>query len=194
MIGLLILIGCTGELPAVTRSELPMEDVLVTLGRESEWVQLRLAGASMDEDGEGGHGKQAIAEVSGTPPLEIRGERSSWSLKEGTVVFEGDVVANRADVRLTCARLEVHYVDDKVSSAVATGGVEVRQGTRVAVGSRAHLTGAAGRIVLTGNARVDDGPHRLVGEPITLFLDEERVECESCTLVIAGTAVSPEPR
>ena len=191
MIGLVVMMACAGELPAVSRAPLPMEDVVVTVGREPESVQISLAGAWIDEDG--GHGEGVLAEVAGAQPLEIRGEHSSWDLKDGTVVFEGSVVANRGDVRLSCARLEVTYVEERVSTAVASGGVEVRQGTRVAVGARAHLTVDDGRIVLTGSARVDDGPHRLVGEPITLFLDEERVECDSCTLVIAGTALSPEP-
>jgi len=194
MIWALAALGCTLDLPEVTRAGPPLEDVTVTIGTAPEIVEIQLAGAWIDEEGSGGRGEDVAAEILGEHPLEIRGERSSWSLKDGIVVFEGEVLATRADVRLRCGRLEVTYVGDRVASAVASGGVQVQHGSRHAQGARAHLTVADGRIVLTGGARVDDGPNRLVGEPITLFLDQERIECDSCTMVIAGSAVSPAER
>jgi len=190
MIWIWALFGCASELPEVTRAPMPFEDVTVTIGTDPEVLELQLAGAWIDDEGDG-RGEAVSAALGGAPPLEIRGERSSWSLSDGVVVFEGEVQATRRDVSLRCDRLEVTYADERVASAVASGSVRVHHGNRRAEGQRAHLTVADGRIVLTGGAQIDDGPNRLVGEPITLFLDEERILCDQCTLVIDGAAVAP---
>ena len=191
---LAILLSCAADLPQVTMSGPPMQDVTVVVGRQPETIQLRLAGAWVDDDGAEGRGVDVAAELSGKPPLEIRGDRSSWSLKDGIVVFEGEVVATRGDVVLRCARLEVTYADDRVQTALASGGVTVEHAARRATASRAQLTVSDGRIVLTGSPEVRDGPNRLEGEPITLFLDDERIECDGCKLVIDGAAVAPARR
>ncbi len=190
----LLLVGCVADLPEVTHAGPPMQDVAVVIGTDPETVEIHLAGAWVDEDGSEGHGEEVTAEISGAPPLEISGQRSSWSLKDGIVVFEGEVIATRGQLELRCARLEVTYEGERVQTAVASGGVAVAHGARRANADRARLTVEDGRIVLTGGARVQDGPNRLEGEPITLFVDDERIECDSCTLIIDGGAVSPGRR
>jgi lipopolysaccharide export system protein LptA len=53
------------------------------------------------------------------------------------------------------------------------------------------LTADDGKVVLTGDPRVSDGPNVLEGASITLYLDDERLECASCRLVVQGAAVAP---
>lgn len=139
----------------------------------------------------GGHGAGATAEVPGAPALVITGTTSSWNLKDGVVVFEGDVTAVRGDVTLTCARLEVTYKGDKVDSARASGGVVVDKGSRRAIGESATLTVSDGKLVIEGSPAIHDGNNAMTGDCITLYLDDERLECDACRLEVAGDAVKP---
>ncbi|MBW1881217.1 MAG: hypothetical protein JRJ84_22920 [Deltaproteobacteria bacterium] len=168
------LLGCA---PALE----PCEDAVV----------VHLAGAWMDDDGSG-QGVQAQAEVPGPAPLVITSHRSTWSLRDGTMVFEGEVEATRGEVVLDCDRLEVSYQNDRVERAVASGAVRVRRGEQEARGSRALLTMADGRLVLEGDPVLRDGARHLRGERIVLFLDDERVECEQCRVEIAADVVVRE--
>ena len=157
-------------------------------------VTLHLAGAWVDDQGDG-EGTEARAEVAGPPPLEITGARSNWNLKAKTVVFEGEVRATRGPVVLECAKLEVSFRDERVQEATATGSVRVTRGARVATSSAAHLTADDGRLVLEGGVALVEGESRMTGAKMTLYLDDERVECSPCRLVVAGEAIAPlDPR
>lgn len=133
--------------------------------------------------------------ASGAPALEITAPRSTWDLKAQTAHFEGGVVVMRADVELRCAALDVAYASvDRLERAVASGAVEVRSGARRASGATAVLTTATGEIVLTGSPTVTEGANTMTGSTIRFLLDDERVECEDCRLVVDGAAVAPRPR
>lgn len=191
MIGLLLW-GC-GQAPLqvvpVDRPEL--EGVVLTVGEPPDQVELTLASAWMDPDGSGGHGLEATATVPGPPPLVISGKQSAWDLKKGEVVFDGGVVAVRADVTITCDKLAVTYVGDKVDVARATGNVRVTKGTREATGATAVLTVADGRVQIEGQPAIHDGNNHMTGSVIVLFLDDERLLCDDCRLEVAGDAVTP---
>ena len=178
--------ACTPELPVEEVDALPLRGVELVVGHEV--IRLEAAAAWVDEGGTG-RGEVVAGEVSGTPPLTVSGSRSSWQLRDQVVVFEGEVVAERGDLRLTAERLEVRYSDDRVQDAVATGAVRLVQGDREARADRARLTLSDGAVVLEGDPQVLEGPNRLSGERIVLFLDDERLECESCRLEVDGEAV-----
>ena len=63
------------------------------------------------------------------------------------------------------------------------------QADRRASAERAELDGATGKIVLTGAPRLAQGGRTLEGEVITIWLDDERVDCDRCTLSFAGDAI-----
>jgi len=135
---------------------------------------------------------QTEADVDGPPPLEIVAQHSKWDLKTQVVTFTGDVIAVRGPVTMNCATLVVEMDENKqVERAVATGNVELLRGDRVAHGERAVLTTKTGEVVLSENPVLVEGPHKMTGDTITLWLDEERVECEACRLVVDGQAVVP---
>ncbi len=131
----------------------------------------------------------------GRPPLQITAARSDWDLRARSAHFEGDVRVVRGVVEIRCARLDVQYADaETIDRVLATGGVEVRRGERVATSARAELVGATGRVTLTGAPRLAEGPNTLAGTTIVLWLDDERATCEGsegepCRLVVDGTAL-----
>jgi lipopolysaccharide export system protein LptA len=144
--------------------------------------------AIVDDDGTG-RAEEVHAEA---PPLIITSRDAVWSFPERSARFQGGVVATRADVTLRCDSLQVGFLrPDRIEHAVAEGSVVVTQGERTASGSRAELTAADGMLVLTGQPVITDAGNRLTGERITLWLDQERVECQGCTLVIDGAAIKP---
>lgn len=125
------------------------------------------------------------AELAGGIPLTIRAEKSSWELKTRRAVFEGAVEAERGPFHLSCQRLEVQADEAGAPSrALATGEVRVSRAPWEARGGSAELQLAAGVLTLTGQPRVSDGRSELTGERIVLHMDDERVECDNCTLVL----------
>ena len=130
------------------------------------------------------------AATEGAPPLELRADRSSWDLAARSVVFEGSVELVRGGLRLACDRLVVRYDEaGRVVDATATGAVRATQADRTATGARAELTVGTGELVLTGAPELRDPLRRLTGERIVLHLDDDRVDCDRCRLVVAGEAV-----
>ncbi len=189
MLAVLLLACGTQPLPAADDRAWPVVDVSVAVAGEPELV-LHLDGAVVHDDGDG-HGEGASGSVDGQPPLTVVGKKSSWELGGGVVVFEGEVRAERGPVTLYCDRLELTWNGDEMQAAVATGKVRVVRGRRTARGARAELTVASGRVELTGDPSVADGPNVLVGQRIVLFLDDERLECDDCRLDVDGEAVAP---
>lgn len=131
----------------------------------------------------------------GKPPLEISAARSDWDLRNRRARFEQDVIVVRGEVEMRCEGLEVAYADaETVDRVVAEGSVVVTRGERSATAARAELEGATGKITLTGEPRLAEGPNVLAGERIVLWLDDERATCEGaagapCRLVVAGSAL-----
>jgi len=153
------------------------------------------AGSSTDVQAvlQQGTGSQATEGPStDRPPTEITAERSSWDLKTREVRFEGDVVVTRGGFTLRCGRLTVQMSDaERVSHALAEEDVVISQDGRRATGARAELHPETGQVVLEGAPVVEEGPHRMRGERVVLWLDDERMECERCSIELAPAALSP---
>jgi lipopolysaccharide export system protein LptA len=177
------------ETPPIVQDP-PMTEVAIRVGAGDDAADITLAGAWVDETGDG-HGVGASATLPGPPPLTVTGERSSWRLRDGVVLFEGSVQAVRGEVTLSCDQLEVLYAGERVEQARAAGDVRVVRGGRVARGATAVLTTATGEVVLEGAPTLEEGPNRMSGERIVLWLDDERLECVRCRLEVEGQAVAP---
>ncbi|MEC7240737.1 MAG: LptA/OstA family protein [Myxococcota bacterium] len=133
------------------------------------------------------HATEVSVRVQTQPELVVSAERSSWTLAAGKAVFEGAVRATRGELSLQCNRLEViHGEDGHVETAMATGGVEIRRDGWLARGEIASLDQVAGRVVLTGEPRLEEAGNVLVGERIVVSLEGEEVNCERCTLSIGS--------
>lgn len=107
--------------------------------------------------------------------------------QKGTVVFTGHVVATRDDMIIDADRLEVFYSKQEqhapkadqtgnkaIDRIVATGHVRITKGGKVATGEKAIYEKQAEKITLVGSAQVWDGPNRVKGDTITMFLNENR--------------------
>ncbi len=168
------------------------------VGVEAEGVRLSMASATLEKDGTG-TGEAVTGTRYSRPPLEIDAPRTSWDLKARSAVFEGGVTAKRGEFTLTCDTLTVTFTagsksSDAVDLATAEGNVTISRDKRTATGQRAELNGATGEVVLTGNPTLVEGSNRLNGEVVRLFLDDERISCEKCHLVIDGSAIGPGSR
>jgi len=207
------LAGCGGAPADVDAGpRLRVEQVHLQAG---EGVELTAARATLDDDGRG-RGEQvrarlgapllpgpdgqaagsapAEADATSRPPLVIEAPHSDWDMKARSVRFTGGVEATRGPVSLRCEELAVRYADgDRIEEAVATGSVVVERDGRRATGERAVLTTADGRIELTGSPLLTEGASTLTGERIELYLDDERVRCERCRLVVDGDALRGAP-
>jgi lipopolysaccharide export system protein LptA len=166
----------------------------VSLSSPGGETHVSAASARVLEEGQG------MAEVvagtlatEGAPPLEVTAARSTWDLRTRTVVLEGEVVALRGATRMTCEQATVLFDEDqRVSRVDAAGGVRLTQAERTATADTAVLEASAGRITMRGHASLQEGGNRMEGEPIVVFLDDDRVECEGCRLVVDGAGIGAQ--
>ncbi len=122
---------------------------------------------------------------SASVAIHISSDHMEASEKAGTVVFTGHVVAKKGDLTIHADRLEVFYEKKKATTGdkkrkkvlqriVATGHVKVVQAGRVGTGAKAVYDKRHEKIILLGSAQVTQGPNRVSGDRITLFLNEDR--------------------
>ena len=125
--------------------------------------------------------------------LEIRAPTSTWDVAARHASFSGGVVAQRGPLELHCDALDVTYsADGSFQIARATGGVEATREDWTAHAESAVLDLATGELTLESSAntpaRLSDGVNLLEGLTIVFALDDERVDCRNCRLVVgAGT-------
>lgn len=185
MIWLVLGLACAADPPA-RPAALELEGAKLVMDDGSALAAER---AQLDAQGVG-RAEQVQASVPGAPPLQISAPTSDWDLRNRVAIFTGDVVVTRADVTLRTERLTVRFASrEKLERAVAEGKVVVTQGERVATAGKAELVAATGEIVLTGAPIITEGPNRMAGDRITLWLDDERVRCEGCRLLVDGEAL-----
>ena len=168
--------------------------VEVSRGDDSVSFSARAESAWVQADGDGlAEAVDAVVEGDNArPPLAVESERAQWELAEQRVRFEGAVVATRGTLELRCDVLEVRYRDpEHLENAIATGNVRVVDGERKASGAKAELTVSTGELVLTGSPMIEEGANTMRGEQIVLFLDDDRLVCTGCKLVVQGDALKP---
>jgi lipopolysaccharide export system protein LptA len=66
----------------------------------------------------------------------------------------------------------------QLKEIVAEGNVDITSGARHATAKKAVFTQATRTVVLTGNAVLQDTENQVVGEKVTVFLDEKRTVVE----------------
>lgn len=128
------------------------------------------------------------ATLSAKEPVEIRADRFRVDVRAGTGVFDGAVEVTQGDLALVCEHLEVTYdqASEEVSSVVATGGVEIRQGDRLGRGERAVFDRASGSVELSGSPYLEEGSVRLRGQAIRFRVDGGEISCDGCRAVFGG--------
>jgi len=145
-----------------------------------------------------GEGTDAAARLPGgdQPALDVTSDRTSWDLAAGTARFAGSVVATRGDLELRCEVLDVTLAagsPPRIVAADAAGSVVVVRGAQTARADQGALDATRGLLVLTGSPQLTDGPHTMTGERIDVWLDDDRVECARCRVVLRGDIGAAEP-
>ena len=142
--------------------------------------------AELTVDEQGGPQNQPGLE----PEMKIDSDRSEWNLKERTVVFEGNVRVTRGAVNLQCQTLNVSLGESSaIESAIAGGHVYVQQGARKASSEEAALDAKSGQLILTGNPVVEEDGRSMRGQRIILWLDDDRMTCDDCTVVLDSPGI-----
>jgi lipopolysaccharide export system protein LptA len=122
-------------------------------------------------------------------PIRIKSDGLEWDYNGHVVTFKGNVIANQEDVTLYSDRLVVYYEEasNELTQIVAEGAVRIVQADKRATGEKAVFDNAERRIVLTGNPVIRQGKNVVIGDMITIFVDQDRVSVEK-----ADVTISPE--
>ena len=76
-----------------------------------------------------------------------------------------------------------------IESAIAGGHVHVQQGARKATSDEAALNSKSGQLILTGNPVVEEDGRSMRGQRIILWLDDDRMTCDDCTVVLDSPGI-----
>jgi len=99
----------------------------------------------------------------------------------------------RGDLTLTCDSLTVTYGNDNTfRTASASGEVIAERPPYRAGGEAAVLDVNDGALTLTGAPWLEDGTSALSGSQIVFRLDDERVDCKDCRLVVAAELLNQQ--
>ncbi len=109
-------------------------------------------------------------------PIVVTSNRMEADELGNTVTFIGEVTLKKETMTLTSDHLVVFY--DPASKGVreieALGNVVVRKEGRIALANKAIYYSKDEKIVLTGDARINENENQLGGERITLFMRDDR--------------------
>ena len=114
-------------------------------------------------------------------PLVITADSMELQRKTNTIIYKGNVLVVRDDVKIASDALLARY-DAKgggLRSVVAEGTVRVRHAGREMTGDKAVFDGAEETIVVSGNTTVRDGSNSISGDRITVFMKEDRILVEN---------------
>ncbi|MGA7104857.1 MAG: lipopolysaccharide transport periplasmic protein LptA [Candidatus Deferrimicrobiaceae bacterium] len=116
------------------------------------------------------------SDEAGRQPIEITADRLNADSGTESVTFEGNVVANQADVTLHADRLFAEYSRGQkaIEKITAEGNVRVVQGGKEARAAHAVFYNLEQRIVLSGGADLKQGENTLKGDTVTIYLRENR--------------------
>ena len=109
-------------------------------------------------------------------PIAITSHRMDADKFGDTVTFTGNVILKKEGMTLSSDTMIVFY--DAGSKSIreieAHGNVVVRKEGREAHSNKASYFNREEKIVLTGDARINENENQLGGEKITLFLRDDR--------------------
>jgi len=110
-------------------------------------------------------------------PISVRSDKLEFSYRDRLLTYTGQVVVTQGDLTLKADVLKVTITEDeanRLEQIVATGGVEISQGKRSASGGKAVFDQRARNIVLSDGAVLSEGPNKISGDRVIVYLDEER--------------------
>jgi lipopolysaccharide export system protein LptA len=143
-------------------------------------------------------------------PMEITSNRMEAFNENKLVVFSGNAMAKQGNKVLKADQLFLYYKKepdkkDKVGTIVtertgdlekveAKGKVSLIQGERVATGDEAIYYRDSAKIIMTGNAVLNEGKNSIKGDRVIVFLNENRGIVESNTKKQVKAIIYPQEK
>lgn len=106
----------------------------------------------------------------------ITSDKLTFDQVEGFALFEQNVVVKDSRMTLTADRLRVNF--DKAGKAEtieATGNVHITQPNRESRSGEAHYEVKTGKIILTVEPKISQGPNFITAERITIWRNQSRM-------------------
>ncbi|MBI2353500.1 MAG: lipopolysaccharide transport periplasmic protein LptA [Deltaproteobacteria bacterium] len=109
-------------------------------------------------------------------PISIKSNEMTADNKGKTAIFTGKVVAKQGDLTIYADKIIINYGNEKgdVEKIEADGDVRIIQENRIGTAAHAVYDSKQGRITLTGNPKVMQGPDSISGKTIVYFVDEDK--------------------
>ena len=108
----------------------------------------------------------------------ITSERLIYDSEKQYALFEKDVVVSDPHLRMKTDKLTIHFdADNQPQRLLAEGRVVMSQADTRAWAGRVTYNVATGEVVLEDNPRVMRGRDMLMGQRITFWRDQNRLEC-----------------
>jgi lipopolysaccharide export system protein LptA len=120
-------------------------------------------------------------------PITVTADNLEYDYKANVVVYRGEVLATQGEMKLRSDTLTVTFAardgapadaaaknSPKLQQIVAIGNVRIDNGTRWATGGRAVFEQGTRTVVLTEAPVMHDGPSEVIGDRVTIYLDENR--------------------
>ncbi len=120
----------------------------------------------------------------------LTGRRVDYDDATRVALTTGDPVARIKDATMT-AQVITLFVDEEI--ARAEGSVRIRRGDLIGTAPRADVFGRDNRAVLSGGARVDRGPDRMVADVIEIDLEGTHVTARGRSQIVVVPSPVPSP-
>ena len=107
-----------------------------------------------------------------TAPVEMTTDNLSVDQATGKAIFEGNVLIEQGNLRLSAGKVEVVYRAESagIAKLIASGGVTLVAGADAAEATRAVYDIDSGAIVMSGDVLLAQGPSALTAQKMTINL------------------------
>ncbi len=121
----------------------------------------------------------------------ITSNRLEYDYEQSVVLFDENVRIEDPQFSMTADRVLVFMEStNDVRQVRAIGNVVVVSDGRSARCAQAVYTRADGRIVMTGDAVLQRAKDQIWGKEITIWVDDQRMECKPARMVIQPSTIS----
>lgn len=122
----------------------------------------------------------------------ITSNRMEYDYAKSSIIFEENVKVDNPEYTMTCERLIVMLNStNDVKWIKASRNVILVNGDRSAKCDQAIYTKADGRVEMTGReVVVQRAKDQMTGTKITIWLNDERVECEPARMILQESTVN----
>jgi lipopolysaccharide export system protein LptA len=118
----------------------------------------------------------AQQDIAPRGPIDITAARLDVDEQSGKAVFSGQVVVKQGDMTVYAEKIVVYRAgtSEQIEKIEASGGVRVVQLDRVGTAQTASFFQQEEKLVLSGDARIQQGANLVSGDEIILFLRDNR--------------------